>query len=329
MRAAARRAASSRGRSRGRIRRRRRTRDSRAASAAPPPCARRARRHDAGARRPSRTGASGAPRTALLACTLLVTEVPVTMMRATPAAAARARTASRSSSKLSCVRLAPMSIKSNISARDCDDARRAEQRGRLDFGHAFDKTCCRRCSLAVAAFAAHAAPSPELLDLAGASALRLLPRRAARDRGRACRRSTGSATRPTSSTTATSRRCAARSSAAPTEPAWQRLSACARARRAGRARQARSRPKRGCSSPPARWSRATTAGASEALAQARERDDDNPRIALVEAWALERRGRRRRGAARRASRRSSRPSSRRSTPGRRRSTTPIGVTPRR
>ncbi len=35
-----------------------------------------------------------------------------------------------------------------------------------------------------------------------------------------------------------------------------------------------------------------------ALSQARERDDDNPRIALVEAWALARRGWRRRGASR-------------------------------
>ena len=45
---------------------------------------------------------------------------------------------------------------------------------------------------------------------------------------------------------------------------------------------------RGCWSRPVRSSTGDVRRSEQALALARERDDDNPRIALVEAWALER-----------------------------------------
>ena len=121
-----------------------------------------------------------------------------------------------------------------------------------------------------------------------ARALRLLPRRAAHDRGRARRRSIASATRRRCSITATSRRCAARSSAARTARRLARLSECAqRDVPAGLEKRFAAEA----------WvlvaACALVAGderrREQALALARERDDDNPRIALVEAWALERR----------------------------------------
>ena len=51
---------------------------------------------------------------------------------------------SRSASKLSCVRLAPMSIKSSIWRGIVTTRDEREQRGALDFGHAFDKIVARR-----------------------------------------------------------------------------------------------------------------------------------------------------------------------------------------
>ena len=48
-----------------------------------------------------------------------------------------------------------------------------------------------------------------------------------------------------------------------------------------------SRLTHGCSSPRARCSAGDERRRDEALTRARERDEDNPRIALVEAWILE------------------------------------------
>ena len=97
----------------------------------------------------------------------------------------------------------------------------------------------------------------------------------------------GSATRRKCSITETSRRCAGRSSAAPTVRARSRLRDCAQ-------RDAATDVAKSFAADA--WVLVAACAlvdgdvrrSEQALALARERDDDNPRIALVEAWALER-----------------------------------------
>src|SRR5690349_4320050 len=91
------------------------------------------------------------------------------MARRTPAAVARSSTLARSGSKLSCVRLAPISMRSNI-ASDCDDRRRGRQRRRVKSRvMPLTKFWCAIVATAGACLApiAMAEQSAELSDLAG------------------------------------------------------------------------------------------------------------------------------------------------------------------
>ena len=129
--------------------------------------------------------------------------------------------------------------------------------------------------------------SAELLDLAARIHYGYYHGDARTHRDGANVRWTGSTNRRKCSITATSRRCAARNSAAIDRSSQARLRACAQRDSAT-----------DVAKPFAADAWVLVAACAliggdgrrseQALALARERDDDNPRIALVEAWALER-----------------------------------------
>ena len=189
-----------------------------------------------------------------------------------------------------------MSIKSNIRRGIVTTrAERSNVRG-LDFGHAFDHRCCsRRWPLRHSQRMPLRRPS---CSISRPSPLRLLPRRAAHDRGR------HDGARP-------ARRRAGRSLLPRLRGAAPRA---ARRRRPGRLAQrlervrasatcrpgstSASRPKPGCSSPPARRLRATTAAASGRSRMRASATTTTRASRSSKRGRSSRRGRRRRGATR-------------------------------